>query len=162
MSIRAVTMSRAPESRAGLGAIIRGTSLGMIPMAVFTPLYAVWLPVAWPIPGTILLIAALVWSAYLAATGVRLLRLSRTLPAEPHPDDARIERGMSVVSSLQGVAILISAVMLVIFGRTIDYYLGTVMLVVALLGLYLSAQPDVEWQTTWGVVGLGGMLVTSS
>ena len=49
-----------------------------------------------------------------------------------------------------------------IFRRTIDYYLGTAMLIVALIGLYLSAQDAVPWQTTWGITGIGATLVTSA
>ena len=36
----------------------------------------------------------------------------------------------------------------VIFGRTIDYYLGTVMLMVANVGLYLASQSSISWQFT--------------
>lgn len=49
-----------------------------------------------------------------------------------------------------------------IFGRTIDYYLGAVMLVVAGIGLYLASKPSISWQLTWGVTGVGGALVTST
>ena len=94
---------------------------------------------------------------------------------------------MAIVSSIQGGLILASIVVFVvlgryvwilpvvalivavhffpmpaIFGRTIDYYLGAVMLVVAGIGLYLAGQPSISWQLTWGVTGVGGALVTSA
>ena len=35
-----------------------------------------------------------------------------------------------------------------IFGRTIDYCLGTVMLIAANVGLYLASQSSISWQFT--------------
>ncbi|MRG60244.1 hypothetical protein GE115_10245 [Agromyces sp. CFH 90414] len=49
-----------------------------------------------------------------------------------------------------------------IFGRTIDYHLGAVMLLVAGVGLALAAQPQVEWAVVWGVTGTGAAAVTSA
>ena len=49
-----------------------------------------------------------------------------------------------------------------ILGRTIDYCLGAVMLIVADVGLYLASQPSISWQLTWGVTGIGGAHVTSA
>ena len=48
-----------------------------------------------------------------------------------------------------------------IFGRTIDYYLGSVMLVAAIAGLVLAAQAA-DWQVVWAVTGAGGAMVTSA
>lgn len=48
-----------------------------------------------------------------------------------------------------------------IFGRTIDYYLGTAMLVAATAGMILTVQ-QVDWQLTWAITGLGGAAVTSA
>ena len=36
------------------------------------------------------------------------------------------------------------------------------MLLVAVVGLYLSAADAVSWQTSWAIVGAGAALVTSS
>lgn len=170
-----------------VGTILNGTASGLIPMAIFTPVYAIWPVFAWPITGSVFFILALAWSIYLAMSAVRLLRYSRTLPRETNEDDARISKGMTVVSSIQGGLIVTSIVVLALLGlwawilpavvlvvalhffpmpwifhRTIDFYLGTAMLIVAVVGLYLSAQDTVTWQTTWAVVGIGAALVTST
>ncbi|MER3395153.1 MAG: hypothetical protein RIA38_09325, partial [Microcella pacifica] len=151
-----------------IGTILGGVAAGLIPMAIFTPVYAVWAIFAWPIPGTTFFIAAVAWSAFLAFRAGSLLRLARPLPRETNGYDARISRGMAIVSSIQGGLILASIVVFVvlgryvwilpvvalivavhffpmpaIFGRTIDYYLGAVMLVVAGIGLYLAGQPSI-------------------
>lgn len=156
-------------------------------MAIFTPAYAIWPVFAWPAPGIVFFLLAAAWSAYLAVSAARLLRLARELPHETNADDARIAKGMAIVSSIQGGLILASAVVLALLGRwtwilpvvalivalhffpmpwifrrTIDYYLGTAMLVVAAIGLFLSAQGAVVWQTTWAVIGIGAALVTSA
>lgn len=158
----------------------------MIPMAIFTPVYAIWPVVAWPVWGGLFFTAALAWSVYLAVLARRLLRLSHDLPQQPNEYDARIAKGMTIVSSVQGALILSSVIALslfglfvwilpavalvvalhfypmpAIFGRTIDYYLGTIMLVVAVAGLVLAAAQQ-QWQLVYGVTGLGGALVTSA
>ncbi len=156
-------------------------------MAVFTPVYAVWAIFAWPVLGAAFFLAALAWSIYLAVQAATLIRAARPLPGEKNAYDARVERGMAIVSSIQGGLILTSVIVLAvtglqvwilptvalvvalhffpmpaIFGRTIDYYLGSVMLVVAVMGLVLAGNPDVDWQLTWGVTGAGSATVTSA
>jgi hypothetical protein len=169
-----------------IGTILRGIASGLFPMAAFTPIYAIWPLLAWPIAGTAFFVVAAGWSAVLAMTAVRLIRLSRELPCERNADDARISTGMAIVGSIQGGLILTSAAILAlsgywiwilpvialivalhffampwIFHRTIDFSLGAAMLVVAVIGLVLAGQPDISWQTTWAIVGVGGTLVTS-
>ncbi|MGO2112157.1 MAG: hypothetical protein ACTH31_11140, partial [Pseudoclavibacter sp.] len=151
------------DLRNRVGTIVNGTASGLIPMAVFTPVYAIWPLFAWPLVGAAFFGLAAAWAAYLAVSAARLLRLSRELPSERNADDARITKWMSIVSSIQGVLILASAVTLAglglwvwilpavvlivalhffpmpwIFRRTIDFYLGSAMLIVAMVGLYLS------------------------
>ena len=170
-----------------VGTVLNGTASGLVPMAVFTPVYAVWAVIAWPIPGGIFFAIALAWAATLAVQAGRIFTLARTRPRETNALDARITKGMTVVSSIQGGLIVVSvavlaltglwewilpAVVLVvalhffpmpaIFGRTIDYYLGTAMLIVAGVGLYLSAVGDLSWQTIWGITGVGAAFVTST
>ena len=127
------------------------------------------------------------WSVTLAVHAGRLFKLARTLPRETNALDARITKGMTIVSSIQGGLIAVSVAVLAltgqwqwilpvvalivalhffpmpaIFGRTIDYYLGTAMLIVAVVGLYLTAQGDWSWAPTWGITGVGAALVTST
>ncbi len=170
-----------------VGTILRGIASGLIPMAVFTPVYAVWAIVAWPIAGAAFFVAALAWSVYLATRAATLIRAGRPLPGEKNAYDTRVERGMAIVSSIQGGLILTSVIVLAIaglqvwilpavalvvalhffpmpsiFGRTIDYYLGSAMLLVATVGIVLASNPDVSWQLTWGVTGAGSAMVTSA
>lgn len=49
-----------------------------------------------------------------------------------------------------------------IFHRSVDYYLGAAMLAVSAVGFILTAQGQESWQVTWGVVGIGATLVTST
>lgn len=174
------------EIETRVGTILTGTASGLVPMAIFTPVYAIWPVLAWGVPGLVFFVAAVAWSVHLARSAARLVRLGRELPHATGAVDARITRGMTIVGSIQGGLILTSVVVLgllgrwewvlpavvlvvalhfypmpAIFGRTIDYYLGTAMLVVAGIGLYLASLPNVPWQTTWGVVGIGAALVTS-
>lgn len=170
-----------------VGTMLNGTASGLVPMAIFTPVYAVWALIAWPIPGGIFFALALAWSAVLAVQAVRFFRLSRTLPRETNALDARITKGMTIVSSIQGGLIMASVIALTlmgqwrwimpvvalivalhffpmpaIFGRTIDYYLGSAMLIVAAAGLFLTAQGEWSWAPIWGVTGVGAALVTST
>lgn len=169
-----------------VGTILNGTASGMIPMAIFTPVYAFWGLLAWPLPGGVLLALALAWSGYLAVTARTLLRLGRKLPHEKTPFDARITTGMTIISSIQGGAILLAIIALTLtglwvwilpvvtlivalhfypmpalFDRSIDYYLGTAMLIAAVAGLVLTAL-SADWQLVWAIAGTGGTLVTVS
>lgn len=173
------------DLHARAGTVLNGIASGMVPMAIFTPVYAIWAAVAWPVPGGIVFIVALAWSVYLGLTGRRLLRLSADLPDERTAHDGRITRGMTILSSAQGGLILLAVVVLVLlgqwewilpvvaivvalhffpmaslFGRSIDYYLGTGMAIAALAGLTLAGM-GATWQVVWAVTGLGGALVTS-
>lgn len=168
------------------GPVLQGVASGLIPMAIFTPFYAIWPIFAWPIPGGLFFALALTWAVYLALTAARLLRRSRALPHEQNALDVRIARGMTIVSSIQGGLILsvtivlallglwvwiLPAVALIvalhffpmpaIFGRTIDYYLGGAMLIVAVVGLVLAGQ-QMPWQVVCGITGIGAALVTSA
>lgn len=169
-----------------IGTIIGGTASGLIPMAIFTPIYAFWPITAWSVAGAVFFLLAVGWSVFLATTAAQLLRLSRSLPRETNDFDARVTKGMTIVSSIQGGLSLTAVVVLVlvgryvwilpvvvlvvavhfypiaaIFRRTIDYYLGTAMLVVAVVGLTLASHSDVAWQVTVGITGFGAALVTS-
>ncbi len=169
-----------------IGTVVTGISGGLIAMVVFTPVYAIWPVFAWPVVGGIYFALTLAWCGYLAVSAVRFRRLGRDLPHETNQEDARIAKLQGIVGGIQGGLILTSSVILVvaglwtwilpcvalivalhfyampwIFRRTIDYYLGTAMLLVAGIGLYLSSQ-STAWLTVWGIVGIGGSLVTSA
>lgn len=168
-----------------VGTVLNGIASGMIPMAIFTPLYAIWPVFAWPVAGAVILALALAWSAYLAVTAHQLLRRSTELPSERNAFDARIARGMTVVSSVQGGLILAAVLVLVLLGqyvwilpvvalivalhffpmpamfeRTIDYYLGTGMAIASLTGLALAGM-GAQWQVVWAATGVGGGLITA-
>lgn len=171
---------------ARIGSILNGIASGLTPMAIFTPVYAVWTIFAWPASGIIFFAAAVGWSIYLLIEAIRLISFARGLPHETNAFDVRISRGMAIVSSIQGGLILTSTILFIvlglyvwilptialivaihffpmpsIFGRTIDYYLGTAMLIVAVIGLSLTTHPEVDWRVTWDVTGIGAALVTS-
>lgn len=166
--------------------MLNGTASGMIPMAIFTPVYAVWTMFAWPVLGTIFFIVALAFSIILFVTAIRMLRLSRNMPDQRNADDARIAKVMPLISNIMGFGILLAIILLSVldlsiwilptvatlvalhfypmaglFHRTIDYYLGTLMLLAALVGFVLAAM-DFEWQIVWATTGVIGAVVTCS
>ena len=168
------------------GTMLNGTAGGMIPMAIFTPVYAIWAVLAWPIPGTIFFVLTLALSAYLIVSAVRALKLSRTMPNEQNADDARIGKYMPIISSIMGVGILIAVVVFLVldafqwiiptvaaivglhffpmanlFQRTIDYYLTLLMLLGAAAGLFLLTQ-GTDWQFAWAVTGIISACVTAT
>ncbi|WP_104091913.1 hypothetical protein [Arthrobacter sp. GMC3] len=168
------------------GTVLRGIASGLFPMAGFTPVYALWAIFAWPLPGSVFFAAALTWSMYLLATAVRLISVSTAMPRDKTAFDARIDKGISILSGVQGGLIVTAIVLLsvfslaqwimpivagivalhfffmpLLFGRTIDYYLGSVMLAFAIVGLLLTSA-QTEWTTVWGVVGVGSACVTSA
>lgn len=169
-----------------VGTILKGTASGLIPMAIFTPIYAVWPILAWPVIGSIFFLMACAWSVFLVVFAVRMLRLGNELPHETNEFDDRVTKGMSLVGGLQGGLILLAVIVMafvgqwywllptialvvalhffalpIIFRRTIDYYLGTAMLLVAATGLIMVAGDPGQWRIAWAVVGFGGAIVTS-
>lgn len=173
------------DLRSRAGTMLNGTGSGMLAMSVFTPFYAIWPVFAWPVLGVVIFVAALAWSVYLGLTARRLLRLSAGLPDERNEYDARITQGMRVLSSGQGGLIALAAVtlwllglqvwilpvvalivalhffpMAAMFGRTLDYYLGTMMAIASLAGFTLAGLGWL-WQAVWATTGIGGGIVTS-
>src|SRR5690625_3086548 len=53
------------DLRTRAGTMLNGTASGLVPMAVFTPFYAIWTMFAWPLPGVVIFGAVLAWSLYL-------------------------------------------------------------------------------------------------
>lgn len=170
-----------------IGTILIGIASGLVAMSIVTPFYAIWAGFAWPVVGGLFFVAAGAFSFQMARLAARLRRLGRSLPHELNAADQRISKLQAIVGGIQGGLILLSSLALAllgywtwilpvvalvvglhffampwIFDRTIDYYLGSAMVLVAGLGCYLAARPDVSWQLTWGLVGIGGALVTSS
>ncbi|GAA4380022.1 hypothetical protein GCM10023166_33770 [Paeniglutamicibacter cryotolerans] len=137
-------------------------------------------------PGSVFFAAALAWLIYLLATAMRLISVSTAMPRVKAAFDARIDKGMSILSSVQG-GLIVTAIVLPsvfglaqwilpivarivalhfsfmpwLFGRTIDYYLGSVMLAIAVASLLLTSA-QTEWTTIWGVVGVGSACITSA
>lgn len=168
------------------GTMLQGTASGMIPMAIFTPVYSIWAGIAWPILGSIFFVITLAISIYLVVSAVRALKLSGQLPNERNADDERISKVMPLISNIMGISILVAIIVLWVtnayqwilpivmilvglhffpmarlFHRTIDYTLGTLMLVGAALGFFLLAQ-GTAWQVAWGAAGIIGAVVTIS
>ena len=168
------------------GTILGGTASGMIPMAIFTPVYAIWPIFAWPIAGTIFFVLAVAFSTYLFVTGIRTLRRSRQLPNERNAADDRIVKVMPIISNIMGFGILVAIILLTVFDltvlilptvavlvalhffpmaqlfdRTIDYYLGSLMLIAAIVGFIVAAQGN-DWEVVWATTGILGALVTST
>lgn len=175
------------QLRSRSGTILVGIASGLIAMTAVTPVYAIWAVIAWPILGGLFFLAAAGFSFQMARLAAKLLRLGRRLPHERNATDERISRLQGIVGGIQGGLILIGGLSLAllghwtlilplvalvvglhffampwIFGRTIDYYLGSAMVLVAGVGFYLASQPELSWQTVWGVVGSCGALVTCS
>ena len=107
-------MTTSTDSQPGM--ILRGIASGLFPMAGFTPIYAIWAIFAWPLPGSFFFTAALAWSKYLLATAVRLISLSTAMPRHKTAFDARIDKGMSILGSVQGGLIVTAIVLLSVFG----------------------------------------------
>lgn len=168
------------------GTMLQGTASGMIPMAIFTPVYSIWAAIAWPLFGSIFFIITLAISVYFIVSAVRSFKLSRQLPDSRNADDLRISKVMPVLSNIMGVGILVTVLVLVVinayqwivpsvmiivalhffpmarlFRRTIDYTLGALMLAGAALGFFLLTQ-DIAWQAAWGSAGVIGAVVTIS
>lgn len=175
------------DLQARIGTILIGLASGLLPLAIFTPFYAIWPVFAWPVVGFAFFVVAVAWSIYLGAHAVHLFRLGRRLPHEATADDERISKAMGITGGVQGGVIITSAIVLALLGlwpwilptvvlvvalhflvmpwifhRSVDYYLGAAMLAVSAVGFILTAQGQESWQVTWGVVGIGATLVTST
>lgn len=156
-------------------------------MSVYVVFYSVWWPFAWGPIGGALFAGALVYAAVFIVRGIRQIRHASQFVSEPTLEDARVERAMGILNSVAHPIWMIGSVVLLILGegrwilplmvfvigahflpmasilgRKIDYFLGPLAMVLALLAGYFALNPSVSWLTVFAVAGVGGALSTGS
>lgn len=169
------------------GATARGRAFFPLLMSVYVVFYSVWWPFAWGPIGGALFAGALVYAAVFIVRGIRQIRHASQFVSEPTLEDARVERAMGILNSVAHPIWMIGSVVLLILGegrwilplmvfvigahflpmasilgRKIDYFLGPLAMVLALLAGYFALNPSVSWLTVFAVAGVGGALSTGS
>lgn len=167
------------------GSAARGIAFFPVMMSAYAVFYAAWWPFAWGYAGAGAFALVLVAAVLLVMRGVAQIRHASSFPHTPTAEDERLGRAMMQLNSVtHPIWILGSVVLLVlgqgrwvlplmvfvigahflpmarILGRRIDYLLGPVAMVAALVAGVLARDPQVSWLVVFAVAGTGGTVAT--
>lgn len=156
-----------------------------IMMSGFAIFYAVWWPFAWGWAGAAALLVVLVAAAFFVVRGVSQIRHAALFPDNPTPEIERERKAMTVLNSITHPVYLFPSILLLVFGqgrwvlplmvfvigahfvpmarilgRRIDYLLGPVTMIAAIIAGILALDAQVSWLVVFAVAGIGGAVVT--
>lgn len=170
--------AHAPE---WFGSAARGIAYFPIAMSGYAVFYALWWPFAWGYVGAGAFVLVLVAAALFVYRGVSQIRHAASFPNHPTAEDQRIGKAMGVLNSVAHPIWMLDSIVLLIagqgrwvlplmvfvvgahfvpmariLGRKIDYLLGPVAMIGAVIAGILALDPDVSWLTVFAVAGKGG------
>lgn len=176
------------SARDTFSADARGNAFFPVLMAIYLAIYSAWWTVAWGWPGAIATGGALVFVGLFLARGVQQIKHAATF--EIWPADSRNERINRAMGILNGVThpiwMLATVVLLLlghgrwvlpvmvfvigahfipmasILGRKVDWLLGPLAMLFAVLAALLAADPEVSWTIVFAVAGIGGAASTGA
>lgn len=171
----------------GFGSALRDLAPFPVIMGGYAIFYAVWWPLAWGWAGAAAFLALVVATALLIRRGVSQLRHAALFPDHPTPAIEKERRSMMVLNSFTHPIWMIAAVVLLllghgrwvlpvmvfvigvhflpmarILGRKIDYLLGPITMLAAIVAGILAVDPQVSWLVVFAVAGTGGAVATLS
>lgn len=156
-------------------------------MAGYAVFYAVWWPFAWGIPGIIAFAILVIAAVFLVLRGLEQVRHAAQFPSTPTPEEQRQAKAMFLLNSITHPLWMLGSILLVSFGqgrwalplmvfiigahflpiapilgRTIDYLLGPLALVAAVIAGVLARDDQTSWLVVFAVAGVGGAVSTLS
>lgn len=167
------------------GSAARGIAFFPLLMSVYAVFYAVWWVFAWGYIGAAAFLVVLVAAVFFVVRGVAQIRHAAQYPNHSMPEDQRIGKAMGVLNSVTHPIWLLGSILLLVFGqgrwvlplmvfvigahfvpmariigRKIDYLLGPVAMVAAVLAGVIAFDSQVSWLAVFAIAGIGGVVST--
>lgn len=174
--------TQAPE---WFGSAARGIAFFPVMMSAYAVFYAAWWPFAWGYAGAGAFALVVVLAVAFVARGVAQIRHASSFPNKPNDEDQRLEKAMGLLNSVTHPIWILGSIVLLVFGqgrwvlplmvfmigahfvpmarilgRRIDYLLGPVAMVGAIIAGVLALDPQVSWLVVFAVAGIGGAVAT--
>lgn len=169
------------------GAAARDLAPFPIVMSGYAIFYAVWWPFAWVWAGVAAFLPLLVASAFLVIRGISQVRHAAQFPNHPTPQIERERKAMTLLNGVTHPLWMFPSILLLVFGqgrwvlplmvfvigahfvpmarilgRKIDYVLGPVTMIAAIIAGLLALDEQVSWLVVFAVAGVGGAVSTLS
>lgn len=169
----------------GFGSAVRDIAFFPVVMSAYAIFYAVWWPFAWGWAGAAALLVALVAAVFLVVRGASQIRHAARFPDDPTPEIERERRAMTALNSVTHPIWLLGSILLFLLGlgrwtlplmvfvigahfmpmarildRRIDYLLGPVTMIAAIIAGILALDEQVSWLVVFAVAGVGGTVAT--
>lgn len=174
-----------PRLPTGFGSAVRDLAPFPVIMSGHATFYAMGWSVAWGWAGVGALAVLPIASAFLVLRGTAQIRHAAQSPAQPTPVIEKERKAMMVLNSVTNPIWMLGAIVLIvsgqgrwalplmvfvigahflpmgrILGRRIDYVLGPVTMVSAIVAAALAFDPQVSWLVVFAVAGTGGAVST--
>ncbi|HHW50688.1 MAG TPA: hypothetical protein GX406_04345 [Pseudoclavibacter sp.] len=174
--------TQAPE---WFGSAARGIAFFPVMMSAYAVFYAAWWPFAWGYAGAGAFALVVVLAVAFVVRGVAQIRHASSFPNHPNDEDQRIGKAMGVLNSVTHPIWMLGSIVLLVFGqgrwvlplmmfvigahfvpmarilgRRIDYLLGPVAMLGAIIAGVLALDPQVSWLVVFAVAGIGGAVAT--
>lgn len=174
--------AQAPD---GFGAAARDLAPFPLVMGGYSVFYAVWWPFAWGWAGAAAFLAVVIPAGLLVVRGVSQVRHAGLFPNDPTTEIERERKAMTVLNSVAHPVHLFPSILLLVFGqgrwvlplmvfvigahflpmarildRKIDYLLGPITIIAAVVAGILALDEQVSWLVVFAVAGIGGAVST--
>ncbi|MGB4777304.1 DUF7010 family protein [Microbacterium sp.] len=181
------TRAEVTQAPGGFGAAARDLAPFPAIMSGYAVFYAVSWPFAWGWGGGVALLIVLVAAALLVVRAVTQIRHAALFRDTPTPEIERERKAMTVLNSITHPVYLFPSILLIAFGegrwvlplmvfvigahflpmarildRKVDYVLGPVTMVSAIIAGLLALDTQVSWLVVFAVAGTGGAVSTLS
>lgn len=179
--------AEAVQAPGWFGAAARDLAPFPIVMSGYAIFYAVWWPFAWGWAGAAVFLPVVVAAAFLVVRGISQIRYAAMFPNNPTPEIERERKAMTLLNSVTHPVWMFPSVLLLvlgqgrwvlplmvfvigahfvpmarILGRKIDYVLGPVTMIAAIIAGILALDEQVSWLVVFAVAGVGGTVSTLS
>ena len=169
------------------GAAARDIAPFPVIMSGYAIFYAVWWPFAWGWAGAGAFLVVVAAAAFLVIRGVAQIRHAALFPNNPTPEIEGERKAMTMLNSITHPLYMFPSILLLvlgqgrwvlplmvfvigahfvpmarILGRKIDYLLGPVTMIAAILAGVLALEEHVSWLIVFAVAGVGGTVSTLS
>lgn len=167
------------------GSAARGIAFFPVMMSAYAVFYAAWWPFAWGFIGAGAFALVLVTAVFFVVRGIAQIRHAASFPSNLTAEDQRLNKAMGLLNSVTHPIWVLGSIVLLVFGqgrwvlplmvfvigahfvpmarilgRKVDYLLGPVAMVAAVIAGVLAVDEQISWLVVFAVAGVGGTVAT--